>query len=63
MSNDAYSYWANAISKMYDSKEWKETMSKNGLAPLDLSGDEFQQFVAESVQSIKDLSKEIGLIK
>jgi putative tricarboxylic transport membrane protein len=48
---------------MYDTKEWKETMSKNGLAPLDLSGDEFQQFVAESVQSIQDLSKEIGLIK
>ena len=32
MSNDAYSYWANAISKMYDSKEWKETMNKNGFS-------------------------------
>ena len=63
MSNDAYNYWASAISKMYASKEWKETMSTNGLAPLDLSGDEFQKFVAESVQSIQDLSKEIGLIQ
>lgn len=63
MSNDAYNYWSNVISKMYDTKEWKETMSKNGLAPLDLSGDEFQKFVAASVKSIQDLSKEIGLIK
>jgi len=38
-------------------------MSSSGLAPLDLSGDEFQKFVAASVQSIQDLSKEIGLIK
>jgi putative tricarboxylic transport membrane protein len=63
MSNDAYNYWANAISTMYDTPQWKETMGQNGLAPLDLSGDEFQKFVAESVQSIQDLSKEIGLIK
>jgi putative tricarboxylic transport membrane protein len=38
-------------------------MAQNGLAPLNLHGDEFQAFVADSVASITDLSKEIGLIK
>jgi putative tricarboxylic transport membrane protein len=30
MSNDAYNYWANAISTMYDTPQWKETMGQNG---------------------------------
>ena len=45
------------------SPEWKTVMAQNGLAPLDLRGPEFQEFVAESVASITDLSRKIGLIK
>jgi len=63
MSDEAYDYWVGAIDKLYDSPEWKQVMAQNGIAPLDLHGDEFQAFVAESIASITDLSKEIGLIK
>jgi len=63
MSDEAYNYWVAAIDKLYASPEWKQVMATNGLAPLDLHGDEFQAFVADSVASITDLSKEIGLIK
>ncbi|HRW15634.1 tripartite tricarboxylate transporter substrate-binding protein [Amaricoccus sp.] len=63
MSDEAYEYWVDAIGKVYDSEEWKATMAQNGLAPLDLRGDEFQSFVQESVTQISDLSKEIGLIQ
>lgn len=63
MSDDAYDYWVGAIGKVYDSGEWKEVMARNGLAPLNLRGAAFQDFVAESVQSITELSKKIGLIK
>lgn len=63
MSDDAYDYWNGAIAKVYASDEWKQVMAQNGLAPLDLTGAEFQAFVADSVASITDLSKQIGLIK
>jgi putative tricarboxylic transport membrane protein len=63
MSDEAYSYWVETVGKVYDSSEWKAAMAANGLAPLNLRGDEFQAFVADSVASITDLSKQIGLIK
>lgn len=63
MSDDAYNYWVESVGKVYDSAEWKEVMAQNGLAPLNLRGDEFQAFVAESVASITDLSKKIGILK
>ena len=63
MSDEAYDYWVDAIGKVYDSAEWKDIMAQNGLAPLNLRGAEFQAFVADSVASITDISKEIGLIQ
>ena len=63
MSDDAYKFWVGAIDKVYASDEWKKIMAQNGLAPLDLSGDEFQAFVEESIANIQTISKEIGLIK
>jgi putative tricarboxylic transport membrane protein len=63
MNDAAYNYWVEQIATLYDSPEWKEVMANNGLAPLDLQGDEFEQFVADSVQSIQTLSKEIGILK
>ncbi|MEZ5862435.1 MAG: tripartite tricarboxylate transporter substrate binding protein, partial [Geminicoccaceae bacterium] len=63
MSDDAYNYWVDAVGQVYSSEEWKQIMAQNGLAPLDLQGEEFQQFVAESVAQIEDLSRSIGLIK
>ena len=63
MSDEAYEYWVDAIGKAYASDEWKQEMADSGLAPLDLQGDEFEAFVADSVESITDLSKQIGLIK
>ena len=62
MSDDAYAYWVDAIGKVYESDEWKKVMAQNGLAPLDLRGDEFQAFVQESVDKITKISKDIGLI-
>ncbi|MEO0428410.1 MAG: tripartite tricarboxylate transporter substrate-binding protein [Pseudomonadota bacterium] len=63
MSDEAYAFWVDAVGKVYESPEWKEVMAQNGLAPLDLRGEEFEEFVASSVNSIAELSREIGLIK
>jgi putative tricarboxylic transport membrane protein len=63
MSDDAYDFWVDAIGTVYDSPEWKAVMAQNGLAPLDLRGAEFEAFVVDSIASITDLSKQIGLIQ
>ena len=63
MSDEAYDYWVNAIGTLYASDEWKGVMETNGLAPLDLQGPAFEEFVKGSVEEIADLSREIGLIQ
>lgn len=63
MSDEAYTYWAKSIADMYATDEWKAVMAHNGLAPLDLSGEAFQAFVAENVADIEALSREIGIIQ
>jgi putative tricarboxylic transport membrane protein len=63
MSDEAYDYWVKSIATLYASPEWKATMEANGLAPLDLQGAEFTEFVHKSIADIEGLSKEIGLIK
>jgi len=59
MSDQAYDYWVNDIAKLYATDEWKEVMANNGLAPLDLQGAAFEEFVAKSVASIAELTAAI----
>ncbi|GGA95727.1 Bug family tripartite tricarboxylate transporter substrate binding protein [Allosediminivita pacifica] len=63
MSDEAYESWVSHISELYASDEWKQIMAANGLAPLDLQGAEFEQFVSDSVSQIQDISREIGIIR
>nr|MCS5601634.1 tripartite tricarboxylate transporter substrate-binding protein [Paracoccus sp. (in: a-proteobacteria)] len=63
MSDEAYNGWVSKLGELYASDEWKEVMKVNGIAPLDLQGEEFQQFVSESVTRIQDISRKIGIIK
>lgn len=63
MSDEAYAYWVSAVKTVYDSPEWKQIMTDNGIAPLDLSGADFQAYVKQSIDDIQTMSKEIGLIK
>ncbi len=63
MSDEAYDYWAAQIQAMYQSDEWKQVMSDNALAPLDLTGKDFESFVAQNVEEIQSMSKAIGIIQ
>lgn len=60
MSDEAYGYWVDAIATLYGTDEWKEVMANNGLAPLDLQGAAFEEFVAKSVASIQELTAAIA---
>ncbi len=63
MSDAAYDGWVEKIAALYASDEWKGVMATNGLAPLDLQGAAFQEFVADSVAQIETISREIGIIE
>ena len=63
MSDEAYEAWVSKVGTLYASDEWKKVMANNGLAPLKLQGAEFQQFVADSVSQIQQISRDIGIIK
>lgn len=63
MSDEVYDAWVSKIGDLYASNTWKEVMAANGLAPLNLQGAAFQDFVASSVAQIQAISKEIGIIK
>ncbi|SLN50485.1 Tripartite tricarboxylate transporter family receptor [Aquimixticola soesokkakensis] len=63
ISDEAYDGWVAKIAALYASDEWKAIMEANGLAPLDMQGPVFEEFVADSVQQIRDISTEIGIIQ
>jgi len=63
MSDDAYNAWVQMIGDLYASPEWQQVMVDNGLAPLNLQGAAFQEFVANSVAQIQQISREIGIIQ
>jgi len=63
VSDETFKLWASRLQKVADSKEWKEAMVKNGLAPFTKVGDSFQSYVNDVVKEVRQLSKEIGVIK
>jgi putative tricarboxylic transport membrane protein len=62
-SDEAYDGWVSKIAALYESAEWKEVMAANGMAPLDLQGAAFEEFVAASVAQIEAISRDIGIIQ
>jgi putative tricarboxylic transport membrane protein len=62
-SDEAFDYWADAMTQIYESDEWKQIMADNGLMPFFRAGPDFQEFVDDQVADIAELSREIGIIK
>ena len=63
ISDAAYNKWSDALAKVAASPEWAEAMKANGLAPFTKVGDDFQNYLANVMKEIQDLSKEIGIIQ
>jgi putative tricarboxylic transport membrane protein len=63
ISDDAYNYWADSLDTLYKSAEWKQIMTDNGLMPFFKKGPDFDAFVNKQVTDIRELSKELGIIK
>jgi len=63
ISDEAYNKWSDALAQVAASDEWAEQMTANGLAPFTKVGDDFAGYLDEVIAEIKDLSKELGVIK
>ncbi len=63
ISSDAYNYWENSMDTLYKSAEWKKIMTDNGLMPFFKKGKDFDAFVNQQVSDIRELSKELGIVK
>jgi len=63
ISNAAYSQWVGNVMSVAQSPEWAELREKNGLAPFASFGADFENFIREQVQVVRDLSQELGFMK
>ncbi|MFY0679001.1 MAG: tripartite tricarboxylate transporter substrate binding protein [Thalassovita sp.] len=63
VSDDTFNMWADRLQAVADSKEWKEAMAANGLAPFTKVGGDFQSYVDEVVLEVRQLSKDLGVIQ
>ena len=63
VSDDTFNMWAERLQKVADSKEWKEAMVANGLAPFTKVGGDFQGYVDTVVGEVRELSKSLGVIQ
>ena len=63
VSDDTFNMWAGRLQQVADSAEWKEAMAANGLAPFTKVGGDFQSYIDQVVEEVRQLSKDIGVIQ
>lgn len=63
VSEEAETYWTDAMDTIYQSEEWQSVMAQNGLMPFHMTAGEFEEFVLNQINEIEQLSKDIGLIQ
>ncbi|WP_104203266.1 Bug family tripartite tricarboxylate transporter substrate binding protein [Billgrantia saliphila] len=63
VSDDDYASMVETLETLYQSDEWKETAQQNGLVPLWRGGDEFTDYVYETIDEVESVSREIGVIE
>jgi len=63
ISDEAYNKWSDALAQVAASDEWAAQMEANGLAPFTKVGDDFAGYLDGVMAEVRDLSKELGVIK
>lgn len=63
VSDETFNSWADKLQQVADSDEWKAAMTANGLAPFTKVGGDFQGYVDQVVAEVRQLSKDIGVLK
>ena len=63
ISDERFEEWADKLTLVANSDDWKRAMEDNGLAPFTMVGDEFQAWVDDNIAQTEALSREIGVIQ
>jgi putative tricarboxylic transport membrane protein len=63
VSDADYAAMVETLEALYQSDEWKEVAAQNGLVPLWRGGEDFNDFVRESIDNVEAISREIGVIQ
>jgi putative tricarboxylic transport membrane protein len=63
VSDEAYQAWVEIMNKLYESDAWQEEATKAGLTPIFRGGEEFNEFVRQSEERARSISKAIGVIQ
>ncbi|OLO07697.1 C4-dicarboxylate ABC transporter substrate-binding protein [Salinicola sp. MH3R3-1] len=60
-SEESYAWWKKTLNGLYDTPQWQQIMTQNGLLPFHKSGDELNQFVARQISDIQEIGAELGM--
>lgn len=63
VSDEAYEGWTGIMKTLYESEEWQKAAVESGLTPIWRGGDEFNEFVRQSEERTRAISKAIGVIE
>lgn len=62
-SDEAKEFWSNAIQTMVADEGFQSTLEAAAIAPFNNFGQDMYDFVAQSIEDVTKLSKEIGIIQ
>ena len=63
ISDEQFNTWAERLTAVAESDQWKTAMVENGLAPFTKIGPDFQLWIDDVIADTVTLSKEIGVIQ
>lgn len=63
VSDEAYNWWVNTFRRLVKTEEFKEEQKRVGLYPFEMIGQQFEDFVHNSVREYRQVAVDIGLVK
>jgi len=61
LSDDDTQKWIDAITAMYESDAWKQTLEDQGWTDAFMTGDDFSSFLADESDRVESVLSELGL--
>ena len=63
ISDDTYNEWVKIVKSVAESNQWSDLREKNGLAPFESFGDDFEGFVKSQISLVNKISKNLGFMQ
>ena len=63
VSDEDYNAWVQTFEDAYGTEEWSATVTKLGLLPLNMAGDELEASVRERAEQLRQIAADAGIIQ